>query len=303
MILTNEIAMVEEDLYISPTEVRVRYRFRNLSGTPVETLVAFPLPSRGFEFDFDWASIPFPHRDNYVGFTTWVEGIEIPLQVQNRALLLGVDVTARLSELGAPLIPFAEDVLDRIARLPATVQAALRDDLLVDDDGAPLWELETVLWRRQIFPAWRDLAVEHRYTPVRGGSASAPVGNFEGSVEPHEWSFDYAETARRQYCIEPKMERELNFRRLDGAAPGDRYYESSNVGYVLTTGANWAGPIGRFRLTVETPNARDSVFVCFEGAERVAPNQIVAERIDFWPEHDLQVLFLHLWGAEIERDD
>ena len=303
LLRTHQIAMMEEDLYISPEAVRVRYVFRNLGKTPLETLVAFPLPDLGFGFEFDWVPIPYPERENYVGFTTRIDGVEIPLEVQNRALLLGVDVTDRLTELGVGLIPFADDALDRVAALPEPVRAALRAEHLIDAEGAPLWRLETVLWRRQVFPAGRDLVVEHSYTPVRGGSASAPLGNFDGVLEPDHWAFDHVETARATYCVEPEMEGELSFRRLNGAAPGERHYGSSDVGYVLTTGANWAGPIGRFRLTVEVPNDWDSVFVCFEGAERVAPNRIVAERTDFWPEHDLQVLFLHLWGEGIARED
>lgn len=300
---THLIAMVEEDLYISPDEVRVRYLFRNTGKRPVETLVAFPLPSVGYGFEFDWVPVPFPDQENYVGFRTRIDGVEIPLQVQNRALLLGLDVTARLTELGVPLIPFTDDALERMAALPAPVQAALRAENLLDDEGAPLWRLETVLWRRQVFPVGRDLLVEHSYVPVRGGSASSPVGNVDGVVEPGDWAYEALDTARRQYCIEPEMEGELNFRRLNGAAPGDRQFGASDVGYVLTTGANWAGPIGRFRLTVEVPNEWDAVFVCFEGARRVAPNRIEAEMTDFWPFHDLEVLFVHLWGEGIEREE
>jgi hypothetical protein len=302
LLRTHEIALVEEDLYISPDEVRVRYVFRNLTKREIDTLVAFPLPPVGFGFEFDWLALPHPDQANFVGFTTRTDGVEVPLEVQTRALVMGIDVTARLAELGVDPIPYADDILDRIAALPPPVRAALRNDSLIDAEGAPLWKLETVLWRRQVFPVGRDLVVEHRYVPVRSFSSYSPVGNTDAAIAPDDFMSDYADAARRQFCIEPEMEGELNFRRLDGAAPGERQYSTSQVDYVLSTGAHWAGPVRRFRLVVEVPNAWDAAFVCFEGARRVAPNRIEADLTDFWPEHDLSVLFLHLYGAGIERE-
>ena len=38
---TDKIALVSEDLHLSPTAVRVSYRFRNLADVDTETLVAF----------------------------------------------------------------------------------------------------------------------------------------------------------------------------------------------------------------------------------------------------------------------
>ena len=39
-----DISMEEEQLYISPTEVKVDYVFRNTSDKPIDTIVAFPMP-------------------------------------------------------------------------------------------------------------------------------------------------------------------------------------------------------------------------------------------------------------------
>src|SRR6202042_273845 len=41
---TDKIALVSEDLTLSPTAVKVAYRFRNLTNADVETTVAFPMP-------------------------------------------------------------------------------------------------------------------------------------------------------------------------------------------------------------------------------------------------------------------
>ena len=72
---------------------------------------------------------------------------------------------------------------------------------------------------------------------------------------------------------------------------------------MLSTGANWHRPIGRFTLTVEAPHPADFVFLCLDGARRVGANRIVAELTDFWPWHDLDILFVHLWGEGVVRDD
>jgi hypothetical protein len=304
LLRTHQIAMVSEDLHITPDQVRVRYVFRNLTKQDITTLVAFPLPAVGFGFEFDWVPMPFPDQPNYVGFTTRIDGTDTPLQVESRALLMGLDRTEVLTRLGAPLNPFADDILDRIAALPAATRAALRAENLIDADGAPLWQLSTVLWRPQTFPVGRDLVVEHSYAPVRGGMAHAPVGNASpDSLESDDWYLSELESTRARWCIEPEMEGELAFRRTNGVVPDARAYGASVVDYVLTTGAHWAGPIGHFRLAVEVPNEWDSVFVCFDGARRTAPNRIEVERTDFWPERDLSVLFLHLWGEGIERTE
>lgn len=307
LLRTDAVEMRSEELHISPTEVRVRYVFRNVTKTPVHTLVAFPLPPVGFGFEFDWVPLPFPESENYVGFTTRIDGAEIPLGVEHRAVLLGLDRTQVLTDLGVSLIPFDEGAQARILALPADTRATLRAAHLIDAEGVPLWALHTAFWREQTFQPGVDLVVEHSYTPVRGGSVGAPIGNgyglddAGGEVDP--WMTTFVEGHRRRYCVEPAIEAELDAQRLARANPEDRMYASSDVGYVLVTGGNWRGPIGQFRLIVETPDPRDGVFVCLEGSQRVALNRIEADLTDFWPTGDLEVLFVHLRGEGIERDD
>lgn len=296
---TDAVEMVEEVLHITPDRVQVRYVFRNGTKAPVETLVAFPLPPLGFPDDFAWVQIPHEDSANYVGFVTRIDGVTITPNVATRASLLGIDVTDRLDALGVPPIPFAWDADARIAALPAATRQALRAALLIDAANRPLWTLETSFWRRQTFPPGVEVVVEHSYRPVIGGSSVAPFGNGD-RIDPGD---DRAAAARRQYCVDPDVETAMIRARLDGAAPGDRHFSSSDIGYVLTTGANWHGPIGRFRLIVEAPDPRDFVFLCLDEARRIAPNRIEAELNGFRPWHDLDILFAHLWGDDIGRGD
>ena len=61
------------------------------------------------------------------------------------------------------------------------------------------------------------------------------------------------------------------------------------IDYILTTGANWRGPIGHFRLEIfdEDPLL---ISTCFEGLQRVADNRYVFEAHDFVPTENLSVV-------------
>lgn len=297
-IRSDAVAMVEQFLHITPDRVRVRYIFRNESDNTVDALVAFPLPALGLADDFDYVPIPFDDSANYVGFRTLVDGAEIEPNVESRALLLGIDVTEKLRALDVSLVPFGYQSVEAIASLPAVTRAALREELLVDEHNQPMWRLETSFWRRQSFAPGVEVMVEHEYTPIRGGSVSAPVGNV-----PAAQGSDWAEHARTRYCIERTLEDAMYHRQNIG--PDELYltYTSSEVGYVLMTGGNWRGPIGRFRLIVEAPHPEDFVFMCEERGARVAPNRIEIDETDFWPWQDLDILFAHLRGDGIQRED
>jgi len=301
---TDAVEMVEEVLHITPTRVAVRYVFRNRTAKPVETLVAFPLPPVGYPDEMSYLPLPDPAAANYVGFTTRIDGAAIMPNVDSRALLLGVDVTARLRALEVPLVPFDFEAPERIAALPEATRAALRADLLIDAENVPQWTLETAFWRRQVFPPGVDVVVEHSYAPVRGGSAHSAIGNAETDPGAADPGLDaWAEGVRVRYCVEPALEAEMNRRRLLDVAPGARSFGTSDVGYILSTGANWRGPIGRFHLIVEAPHTADFVFLCLDGARRISARRIEAVLTDFWPWHDLDILFAHLWGEDIRRDD
>ena len=62
--------------------------------------------------------------------------------------------------------------------------------------------------------------------------------------------------------------------------------------YILKTGANWLGTIGKFRLTVDKGSADNLVRFCMDGVRKVSPTQFVVEKQDFYPEKNLDILFL-----------
>ena len=91
----------------------------------------------------------------------------------------------------------------------------------------------------QIFPAKREVVVEHSYIPSVGGSPHTAVGT---DYATREMMQDYT----RRYCMHPPFPRAARKLVTRNAAAGNVVVSELRLGFVLETGANWAGPIGRF---------------------------------------------------------
>src|SRR5689334_19591863 len=83
-VTTDDVEMRSEDLFISMTEVRVRYEFANTSDHDVTTLVAFPMPDIKGDIDF-MVAVPTEDAENFLGFQTTVDGKPVEAKVQQRA--------------------------------------------------------------------------------------------------------------------------------------------------------------------------------------------------------------------------
>jgi hypothetical protein len=64
------------------------------------------------------------------------------------------------------------------------------------------------------------------------------------------------------------------------------------LGYVLTTGANWAKPIGSFRLTIEKDAPDQLITLCAEGLKKTSPTRFEMTRTDFTPQDDIRIMML-----------
>lgn len=294
---TDAVELVSEDLQIRPDRVQVRYVFRNVTGEPVESLVAFPLPGVGFaQDDIGYVPLPFDDAANYVGFETRIDNETVTPLVEQRALLLGLDRTEVLRDLKVPLVPFHWTAPNAIAALPEETREALRREMLISAANEPLWTLHTTFYRHQVFPPGTDVVVEHEYRPVAGGSVLAPVGNWGLPRETGDPELAWIDDERARFCVESEVEEQMERQRLGGGQWPEHMFTSTDVEYILTTGGNWRGPIGTFRLVIESPGPADYVFACFEGARRVSANRIEAEIEGYWPWTDLHVLFARAHG-------
>ena len=288
------ISMDSEDLYISRSEVRVRYRFTNHSAKDIETLVSFPLPAvpgDNAEYYYERAVPDFKALD----FQTTVDGKPIRLDMIERAEIAGKDISARLKVLGWPVnwIEYSNGggEPDFVTKLSPQQKAAYRAEGLLKlpyknaKELVPAWSLVTHVTRKQTFPAGRTIEVTHRYVPMAGGS----VG---GALEP-QYREDYPEHARR-YCTDgpflTAFDRKIAARKK--AYPNWLPYSEIWLSYVLSSGRNWAGPIKDFRLVVDKGKAENMVSLCMSGVKKINPTQFEVRKTNFEPKGDLDILII-----------
>jgi len=288
LLRSEAIRLDQEELFISREQVRVNYVFTNLTDRDIETVVAFPLP--------DVVHSPAartPDLARELEFHTTVDGQPMRLDLVQRASFKGQDITARLQGLGLPLAAMGDGFSAAVNRLaPAARAALLREELILDGghDGRnhlwdALWTVHTTVTRRQTFPASRSIRVEHRYRPVIGGR----VG---GALDPDQRRTAEFREQRQRQCIDDAFLAGLDRRRAairPEARPG---YGEVWVQYVLRSGANWAGPIGDFRLVVDKGNPRSLVSFCATGVRRLDDRRFEVRYRNFTPDQDLDILIV-----------
>ncbi|MFP5328827.1 MAG: DUF4424 family protein [Alphaproteobacteria bacterium] len=289
---TDSIDMLSEDLFVSANEIRVRYVFRNQSPKDVETIVAFPMPGR--DLSIEWGQdVAFPSD-----FRTQVDGKPVDSSLERKAIVNGRDYTALLSELKIPIAP--DDIMDAtraMDSLSATERNRLQSLGLAGVEefsfGAepmrhhliPLWTVQDRYWWRQAFPAGEDVIVDHRYVPGVGGSVDSPIAfrKFRGSEDSKE--------AIRRYCMDKAflaaVDKASSKNEMRGPGMPDR-----RIDYILTTGANWRSPIGRFRLVVDKGRPGNLVSFCATGVKKIGPRQFEVVRRNWRPTEDLHVLII-----------
>jgi hypothetical protein len=294
---SNDIEMRSEDLYVSVKEVRVRYRFFNTSDKDITTLVAFPMPDVHAPSDADNRAIPVDTSPNFMNFRTQVDGKAVDMQVEQRAIALGIDRTDLLKGLGVPLAPFMDDATKAVRALASEKQAELvalgllRTETYDIGQGMKAhihtnWTLRATYHWTQTFPAKKEIVVEHQYQP----SVGASVGTMVGSPDADAAEMD---TYRKRYC----MDREFIAAAQRARAAAKRGAEGrplseKRIEYVLVTGANWAGPIKDFRLVVDKGAPGNLVSLCATGLKKISPTEFEMRKTNYIPDRNLEVLIL-----------
>lgn len=288
---TDGIEMRSEDLYVSAREIRVQYRFFNRTDHDISTLVAFPMPDIVGRPEGDIGiseadpTMPTP-------FTTVVDGRRMVTNVEQRVFVGAVEHTDLLKGLGVPLSPHLAATTEALGRLPRPQIDQLIELGMVEDrswtdadgrhvDIAPLWTLKTTHYWTQVFKAGKELRVDHRYTPAIGGSAGSVFGDPAGETS------EIANEEATRYCTDEAFWKGARRMRARG-----QYLTETWIDYVLTTGANWAEPIGDFRLVVDKGSSRNLVSFCGEGVRKTSATTFEIRRRNFTPESDLSVLIL-----------
>jgi hypothetical protein len=289
-----DIDMVSEDLYVSPEQVRVRYVFRNRARQARRITVAFPMPDRDLTYEME-SEVAYPGD-----FHTLVEGRPVRMSVERKAILGGVDRSADLARAGIPVAPPVGEramwLAERIRRLPRAAQERLARAGLIDADSLhmdqpdvlPMWTVRETWHWNQVFPAGRDLRVEHRYRPGVGGTAGVPLASLD-------WR--NGENGRQQqaeFCTDREFLAALDRMSQRATREQAHYPMESRLRYILTTGGNWRSPIGDFRMVVDKGNPNAIVSFCGEGVRRISPTQFEVRHRNWRPDRDLNVLIVQV---------
>ncbi len=124
---------------------------------------------------------------------------------------------------------------------------------------------------QQTFPAGKTLSITHEYTPVVGGSVGYGMQN----------------EADGRFCIDADLQAWVKHQQK-------AHYEvpTATMHYVLTTGANWKGSIGKFRLTLKKSDPTEKLSFCGNDVKKIDERTFVMEKTHFTPKKDLHVLYL-----------
>jgi hypothetical protein len=271
--------MVDEFLRISQGSVSVRYEFRNESSSEIKTIIAFPMPR------FWWNPGEAQVEANVGplgGFKTLVAGQAVETNVDTKAWLGRRDITPALKAAGiseanmvGAMSCRSEDAQNRTCisadvsrRLNKTIASAI-----VDDVGAPAFEVQQTAWWEQKFPAQSSLRVDHTYAPKVGYVGNGYSG-FESDLKAlTPWAPGRKKEGVETHdtaCLAEGTEAALlrRIQRLAKLNEGRVWVTLNDVEYVLGTGRNWKGPIGNFVLQVVKQSPDQLVSLCFPGSAR-----------------------------------
>src|SRR5262245_2332709 len=286
----SDIIMRAERLFISMTEVRVRYVFFNKSDKDISSTIAFPMPDIRGDAVTDIA-VPTADPQNVLGFSVISAGRAVNSRVEQKAFANGVDQTEVLRRLGIPLAPHVESTHNARDKLPRTEWTHLVNLGLADPDTAmkkehlfPRWTLKTTYFWQDTFPARRRLVVEHRYKPSVGSSVVTMLGNPDPAIES-------LASYQRKYCVDADFVDTVTRARR---AADSKYapFTERRIEYILMTGANWAEPIGSFTLVVDKGSSQNLVSFCANGVKKISPTQFEVRKRNFIPKSDLSILIL-----------
>jgi hypothetical protein len=309
---TDQVAMETEDLMIGLDRIAVDYTFRTLGDTDVTGEVIFPLPPvpMGDLINGMWNLPEDTDRENLIDFKAVVDGVPIKVQIDRLAVILpeawwdlssaaqydtpGRDVTALLAAHGMSVTLDGGKAWEEVNALPPAARDALLAEGVIGDydDGAgfdfyPNWSVVLRYHWTQTFKAGAVTKVHHDYE-------NRPTGGVFGWEDPPEQ--DYLKDIARTYCIDAGTSKAIYKALARPDAQDGAWGMAYNIDYVLRTANSWAGPIGRFTLTLDKGEARNVISLCADGVEKTGPTTFVVEKTDFTPDQDLKILLVQPAG-------
>jgi len=289
---TDSVRMKSEDLYVSKDLVKVRYVYENITDEMQNLTVAFPLPKIAANDVYETYPEHFD-KTKFIDFTTKVNGTLVePREIVVIKSLDGRNVTDFFRSRNLPLAPFdqlwsfdLDDQFDDIKMITLTEDLRAEGLLVKNPNG-----YDERAWTTEIYYVWsHDFApgtpvlVDHQYSPIAGGQF------FLGDVTYDGWSFK--DSFQKEYCAS-----EGEWQALEKIAAKSQTPLISEVGYILQTGNNWAGPIEKFRLTIDKSDPSNIVTLCWDGGfTKVSRTQFLFEAENFQPAQDIVMAVTQGW--------
>jgi hypothetical protein len=287
-----DIRMAKEDLYVSSKEVRIRFDFANDSAKDIDTVVAFPLPDID-TYKFWGEPIGATTTDplNFVGFEATADGRKVPVTVEQRAIYNGRDVTDIVKSVGLPINTIV-DGSKAVDKLSKAGIAVLQRAGLVERDGdntITKWIVRTKFYWRQHFPVGKTVVLEQRYQPVTGQSFfSDSELNGKNAEDARYWQQNFCLDGPTRAAIAAKIAESKKANPSNGGL-----LNAFSTDYILVTGNNWKGPIGKFHLTVDKLKADSILSMCWDGElKKTGPTTFEAMQENFAPARDIKLLVL-----------
>ena len=283
LLKTSKIEMRSEDLFISNKEIKIHYVFLNNSPTDIATVVAFPMPRIPMSGWGETLEIPNVNSDNFLDFSTSVNGRPISARAELRAYQDDHEVTSILKAAGVSLTSNYRQMENILDRLPKSKTEALIRDKLVDANKGPRWSLAITYYFNIVFPAGKETRIEHKYRPSVGSSNVTSLGD-QNLISQSQINEEVS-----TYCIDDATMKVISGAKkppyMDYGSP----FTEERISYILHTGANWAGPIGRFHLTIDKGSPDNIINLCY-GVTKSAPTLVEFSKTDFTPNNDIDIL-------------
>lgn len=294
LVLTHSAAirMEAEELRISPQGVSARFRFVNEGADDIDTIVAFPLPDIDTS-RFSEEPLGQTTKDplNFVGFEVTADGRRVAFQTEQRAYYKGRDVTEFVRRAGIPLNIVDPAFTKSLDGLPLARRKPLEASDLIDEESGsyphPHWTVRTRFWWRQHFPAGKTVLLDEHYHPVTGQSLFGADELKPDNENGRFWSKTYCIDAGTRGAIVAMLAH-------NHATPQNgNYLTAFTTDYVLVTGNNWKGPIGRFRLVLDKLKPDNALSLCWDGGlKKASPTTFESTRENFAPNSDIKLLVL-----------
>lgn len=239
-----DIVLVREDLFISPSEVRVQYVFRSTSKKRQTQTLAFRLPWIAADF----ASSYYAPSDmggasgdirNYLDFGVAVNGQPIIPVLHGYATVDDTDISAELRAAGLPLMSSYDAYVKWRERTrkhnPETIKSLVASGAL-RDFGSYVdrsWHYQTVFDWQQVLPAGETVTVSIHYRPILIDARDY------GAYEFHRGQRAEA------VCVDDALRQ-----KIDEVMGTGRYYGVFQLVYLNTGAQHGSAPVREFNLTV-----------------------------------------------------